>query len=139
MSLAYKITRRVLGLTVLLLCAASASAQTPALRTVAFTASADHNATMADGTVLVTRYELVIVKTGAAPTTVATLDLGKPTPDAANAITLSNVPLPAALTPGDYTGRLTAIGPGGRSPDAVTSPFSVPRPPAAPTAPLVKP
>lgn len=112
--------------------AVAAFAQGPALKSVTFQASPDHNLTLTGGLVVVQRYELVLVKSGTtAP--VATLDLGKPTPDANGAIALTNVPLPAALPSADYVGRLAAVGPGGRSADLVSPPFPKAGLPAVPT------
>jgi hypothetical protein len=120
---------------VLVFLAAPAFAQAPALKSVAFQASPDHNLTLTGGLVVVARYELVLVKSGSTAA-VATLDLGKPTPDANGLISLVNVPLPAALPSADYVGRLAAVGPGGRSADLVSPPFPKAGPPAVPTGSL---
>jgi hypothetical protein len=118
---------------ILVVLAAPAFAQGPTLKSVTFPASPDHNLTLSDGTVVLTRYELVLVKSGST-TPLATVDLGKPTPDATTKlIALTNVPLPVVLPSADYVGRLAAVGPGGRSTDVVSPPFPKAGPPAVPT------
>lgn len=103
------------------------------LKSVSFTASPDQTATMADGSFVLTSYELVIDRlassTAVPPITaapaIATINLGKPTP-VATVITITNLVVPGVtLTAGNYQGRLAAIGPGGRSADLV-GPFSQP-------------
>jgi hypothetical protein len=49
---------------ILVVLAAPAFAQGPTLKSVTFPASPDHNLTLSDGTVVLTRYELVLVKSG---------------------------------------------------------------------------
>ena len=76
-----------------------------------FTASADH-------ATLVTSYELRIYASGANPNTatpIATSNLGKPTPDANNDITVSQPSFFSALAPGNYVAAVAAIGSGGTS------------------------
>jgi len=78
---------------------------------VVFTASPDH-------ATLVTSYELRIYASGADPNTatpVATSNLGKPTPDANNDITVSQPAFFSALAPGNYVAAVAAIGSGGSS------------------------
>lgn len=80
--------------------------------TLIFTASANHAAS-------VTSYLLKVFTQGANPstaTTVATSDLGKPTPAANNDITVNRAAFFAALPAGNYIGTVTAIGPGGQTP-----------------------
>jgi hypothetical protein len=132
----------VLALVVLGCCgtASTVSAQTPTLKAVSFGASPDHGLTLSDGTVVVQRYELVLVKSSAPATPVATVDLGKPTPDATSkVIALTNVPLPAGFPSGEYIGRVAAVGPGGRSTDVVSPSFPKAGQPGAPTALVVTP
>jgi hypothetical protein len=111
------------------LVAASASAQ-DRLTSLTFGPSPDQTATMADGTPIVTRYEIVIDRLASttppvtAATAIATVDLGKPAP-VAGVITISNVAVPVTLTAGNYVARLAVIGPGGRSAD-LAGPFSQP-------------
>lgn len=120
--------------------AASSWAQTPTLKAVSFGASSDHSLTLGDGTIVVTRYELVLAKTAAPTVAVATIDLGKPTPDATTkVIALANVPLPAGFPSGDYVGRVATVGPGGRSSEIVSPSFSKAGQPGAPTALVVTP
>jgi len=78
---------------------------------VMFTASPDH-------ATLVTSYQLRIYASGADPNTatpVATSNLGKPTPDANNDITVSQPSFFSALAPGNYVAAVAAIGSGGSS------------------------
>jgi len=76
-----------------------------------FTASTDH-ATM------VTSYELRIYAAGANPNTatpITTSNLGKPTPDANNDITVDRSAFFSALAAGNYVAAVAAIGSGGTS------------------------
>jgi hypothetical protein len=78
---------------------------------VAFTASTDHATN-------VTSYRLSVYAPTANPATatpIATSDLGKPTPDANNAITVDRASFFAALPVGSYQATVTAIGPGGQT------------------------
>jgi hypothetical protein len=77
--------------------------------TVQFTASADHDTN-------VTSYRLDVFASGADPATaspVATINLGKPTPDASRLISVSEPSFFTALAAGDYLATVSAIGPGG--------------------------
>ncbi len=129
----------LLALVALVVSVSAAQAQST-LTSVVFTASPDQTATMADGTPILTNYEMVIDKLATvnpvAPAVIAwaTIPLGKPTPaPVTNVITLTNVAVPLTITGGDYVGRLAAIGPGGRSAD-LAGPFSQPTIPRVPTA-----
>jgi hypothetical protein len=65
---------------------------------------------------IVTSYRLNIYAAGAdtlTDTPVATSDLGKPTPDAQQTITVDRGPFFTALPAGSYLATVTAIGPGG--------------------------
>jgi hypothetical protein len=78
---------------------------------VIFTASPDH-------ATLVTSYELRIYASGANPSTatpIATSNLGKPTPDANNDITVALSSFFVSLAPGNYVAAVAAIGSGGSS------------------------
>jgi hypothetical protein len=78
---------------------------------VVFTASADH-------ATLVTRYELRIYASGADPytaTPIATSDLGKPTPDANNNITVDCSAFFSGLSASNHVAAVAAIGWGGTS------------------------
>jgi len=78
---------------------------------IVFTASADHSTN-------VTNYVLKVFPQGANPDTAtptATSDLGKPTPDANNDITVDRASFFAALAAGNYIATVTAIGPGGQT------------------------
>jgi regulation of enolase protein 1 (concanavalin A-like superfamily) len=79
---------------------------------VIFTASPDH-------ATLVTNYELRIYAAGANPSTatpIAKSNLGKPTPDANNDITVTNLStFFSTLTVGNYVGAVAAVGSGGSS------------------------
>lgn len=88
-----------------------ATATTTPPTAVAFTASTDH----ATG---VTRYVLEIFAAGANPSTatpIATSDLGKPTPDPNNEITVDRATFFQALAAGDYQATVRAEGAGGTS------------------------
>lgn len=131
---------RVIALTLLLLLLSVPLFAQSTLTSVAFVASPDQNATMVDGTAVLTNYELVIDELATtnppAPAVIAwvTIPLGKPTPaPVTNLITLTNVAIPLPITGGEYTGRLAAIGPGGRSADLI-GPFSQPTLPRVPSA-----
>jgi len=79
--------------------------------TVVFTASVDHYTN-------VTSYRLSVYAAGANPSTatpIATSDLGKPTPDANNEISVNRATFFSALAPGNHIATVTAIGPGGQT------------------------
>jgi hypothetical protein len=93
--------------------------------TAKFGASPDHNATAADGTPAVTRYELDFYFAGALQP-FQYLSLGKPTPDANNNISVNlatllggSVPAPGIV----YESRVQAIGPGGSGVSTVSNTF----------------
>lgn len=89
----------------------TATTTSSAPTSTAFTASADHATN-------VTSYLLKVFAGGANPATataVATSDLGKPTPDSTNTITVNRATLFSALAAGNYLATVTAIGPGGRT------------------------
>jgi len=76
-----------------------------------FTASTDH-------ATLVTSYRLDVFASGANPNTatpIATSDLGKPTPDGTNTITVNRATFFSSLAPGSYVATVSAIGSGGQS------------------------
>ncbi len=78
---------------------------------VVFTASPDH-------ATLVTSYELRIYAAGANPNTatpIAISNLGKPTPNANNDITVALSSFFVSLAPGNYVAAVAAIGAGGSS------------------------
>jgi regulation of enolase protein 1 (concanavalin A-like superfamily) len=80
-------------------------------RAVQFQASADH-------ATLVTSYRLDVFANGADPTTaipITSANLGKPTPDANNNITVDESTLFTGLVPGTYLATVSAIGSGGTS------------------------
>ncbi len=84
---------------------------------IVFTASPDH-------ATLVTSYELRIYAAGANPSTatpIATSNLGKPTPDANNDITVALSSFFVSLAPGNYVAAVAAIGAGGSSVSAGVS------------------
>jgi hypothetical protein len=99
---------------------------------VGFTPSPDHSAVDNAGAAVVTRYELVLMTAGKA---VATLNLGKPTPDASGAITVDINATILPLAAGTYTANVTAIGPVGSSAPGTSPPFSLPGPPRVPGPP----
>lgn len=87
----------------------SAPAVTPP-RHVVFTASTDHSTT------IVTGYRLNVFAAGAnvtSATPLATSDMGKPTPDAQQTISVDRGSFFTALASGSYIATVTAYGPGG--------------------------
>lgn len=130
--------------TLLLIVSAPALAQavTPvtAASGVAFT-SADHTSLNADGTPVITRYEIRFQpSTGCSP--IPVVNLGKPTADAAGNITVKPIAAFGTLTANcNYTLTLAAVGSGGEGVSALSDPFArfVSRPPAGPAKPTVVP
>jgi hypothetical protein len=79
--------------------------------TVAFTASTDHDTD-------VTSYLLEVFANGADPNTaqaLASVDMGKPTPDANREIDVNETSFLSALSSGTYLVTVSAIGPGGQA------------------------
>ena len=112
------------GPLVLLSLPASLHAQTMNPTTAQFVASADQNSTAADGTPLVTGYELDFYMVGAAQP-FQTLPIGKPVPDATgnisvNFLTLLGSALPVGTV---YDATVVAVGPGGSSASTVSNTF----------------
>src|SRR5439155_7678061 len=102
---------KVLGAFLILLAASLANAQTVDPQAVEFVPSADHNATLTDGTPLVTRYDLEFYTAGG-QVPLQVLDIGKPAPAADGLIHVSFQP--SWPTPGTvYEARVAAIGPTG--------------------------
>jgi len=94
-------------------------------RYVEFAASNDHSRMASDGvTPLVASYSLSVYPQGSS--TLTTVNLGKPAPDANNLIRVDFLPLlPAPLTPGvTYEARVTAVGPGGVTASTASNGFS---------------
>ena len=93
-------------------------------RFVEFAPSADHSTLAPDGTPLVQRYSLTVFVVGST-TPLDTMNLGKPTPSAGiirvDFLPLMNTPPPAGVI---LEARVTAIGPGGSTPSAVSNQFS---------------
>src|SRR5574339_468618 len=106
-----------------------ASAQTGTW-SLAFTASTDHNRVEFNNPV-VDHYEVVVapVAGGAG----FTKNIGKPTPNASNDITVNITTEVLALNPGDYVGRVKAVGVGGEGVSQPSVPF--PLRVSAPSAP----
>lgn len=92
-------------------------------RTAEFAPSADHNALAANGTPLVTRYDLGFYLIGAAqPFQVSSI--GKPTPAADGLIHFSLSSLTSMPSPGVvYESRVSAVGPGGSAPSGPSNSF----------------
>ncbi len=102
---------------------------------VTFTASPDHAAVVNQVT-LVDHYELRVFAPGAS-TALPAIQLGKPTPDASNLITVNvdaqlnalpasptcNLQTPTAAQ--CYTAKVAAVGPGGESVSALSDPFGL--------------
>ena len=132
-------TRRLLvAVFILLALVLPAQAQTVVINptTVEFTASADR-ARVVDGVTILTSYRLEITPQ-AAGTPLKVIDLGKPTPDGSNVITLTNAEWFNVPT-GSYLTYVVAIGPGGvgRS-EASAVWFSIKEAPGAPGKPLMR-
>lgn len=134
------------SLLLLFLCANVARAQTPVTGTsgATFTASADHNALAADGvTPILTRYELRFTpNVPASCAAVAPVNMGKPTPNGSNVISVVPIvtlgTLPANCV---YTAVEVAIGPGGEGASVPSDPFVrvVPKIPTAGGKPAIVP
>lgn len=129
-----------LGLFVLL--ASRASAQTPVTATngVAFT-DVDHTATNADGSPVITRYEVRFVP-GAGCAAQPPFDGGKPVAGTGGVITIRPIPTFGTLTANcSYTAVIAAIGSGGEGVGPASDPFArfVPKQPAAGSKPTVVP
>ena len=94
--------------------------------TVTFTASADHHATAADGTPVLSSYDLIIYPAGGSHLTpTATISLGKPLPDATSLVrVVINFQIPALLNGVTYAAVVAAVGPGG-GPDRAPPPEEV--------------
>jgi regulation of enolase protein 1 (concanavalin A-like superfamily) len=94
---------------------------TSTLRNVTFLASADH-------ATLVNSYQVDIFVSGADPATatpVASSNIGKPSPDpSTNLITVDQLSLFDALTPGSYILTVSALGDGGASRSSPPIPFT---------------
>jgi len=86
-------------------------------RNAVFSASADH-------ATLVTSYRLDVFANGADPNTatpIASSDLGKPTPDGTNTITVDRATFFSALAPGSYVATVSSLGSGGQNRSASTT------------------
>ena len=97
--------------------AITVSAVTTPPRYVQFNASPDH-------TTLVSSYRFDVFQSGANPATatpVATLNLGKPTPDANGIITVDALSFFTSLAAGNYIATVSAIGSSGSSRSAAVS------------------
>lgn len=104
--------------------------------TVQFTASADQN-TIQNGVAVLSSYEVRLYSQDGV-TKINSLDIGKPTPDAANTITFSQLKNVYSSAPvGSYTIKVAAVGPGGANETPASDPFTVL--PPAPSAPTGKP
>lgn len=116
-----------LFLMTLLMAASAAGTEVPPVAnptTAQFTASADH--------ATVTNYQLDTMAGSATGAIAFTLNLGKPTPNAANLISVLVQPF-ATLPPGTYVATVSAMGPGGAGKSAPSAPFARVGAPASPT------
>jgi hypothetical protein len=87
------------------------AAPPPSTYTVEFTASTDNDTD-------VTSYLLEVFAAGADPNTavaIASIDMGKPTPDANQQIAVDETTFLSALPSGTYVVTVSAIGPGGQA------------------------
>ena len=98
---------------------------------VSFVASADHATIQVDGQPAVTRYDFEIWLSSEASKPTTVLSLGKPTPDAANKITVKPAVL-IGLPLGDYKATVAAVGPVGTGRSDPPFPFQRRDKPAAP-------
>jgi BACON domain-containing protein/all-beta uncharacterized protein len=119
-----RITRALLVALALLLPSAT-YAQVLNPQRVEFDPSPDHNATLPDGTALVTGYQMELYRSGEAAA-FQTLSLGKPGVDAdgkvrVDFVSLISPPLPAGVV---YEARVSAVGPGGVADSAPSNTFS---------------
>ena len=111
--------------------AQAALAQTPtptqitAAWGISFNVPKEHYSTDPTGTPVVDHYEALAV-TQATNTTAASINIGKPTPDAAGEVLIKPLGLFAQLTPGTvYIVRVSAIGRNGVGVSEPSSPFVV--------------
>ena len=135
--------RRIIVWTTLVVClltlsSLSATAQTTIDPTRAqFTASPDHSATLPDSTPVVQSYRIEFYLSGASAP-FQTADLGKPTPDGTNTITvgLTSIfvgwPLPGTI----YESDVAAVGPGGSGASTRSNTFTFSTQCTATVAPL---
>ena len=89
-----------------------------------FNPSPDHNATLPDGTPIVTSYRLDLFLSGASAP-FQSVPLGKPSPDADGVIrvNLSTVFVGWPVVGTTYTAAVAAVGPGGSAPSAMSNTF----------------
>jgi hypothetical protein len=94
---------------------------------IAFTASIDQNTINIDGLPAITNYQMNICTDTAASICPFAVNLGKPTPDTTNTITITGQFLWAQLAPNtNYYATVVAIGEGGVSvPSNIVGPFAV--------------
>ena len=92
--------------------------------TLQFTASPDHN-TVTNGTPVVSGYTLSFYDVGST-TALASYNLGKPTPDASNVITINLTSVVTTWPPSGvtYEARVVAVGPGGSAPSTPSNSFT---------------
>jgi hypothetical protein len=103
---------------------------------VAFIASADH-ATVVAGVPIVDHYDLTVVAQSPTTATGFTFGLAKPTPDATGLITVKPIANFGALTNGQYTAFVAAVGPGGATNSPSSDPFVRVSGPGSPGKPAV--
>jgi len=107
--------------------------------TVEFTASADHNTTVLGGTEpMLNRYELrMFLENASQP--ISNYDLGKPTPDGNNKITVVNPTWFISLAMNvRHVARIAAIGPYGETVSEASNPFGDVKAPVTATNLVVK-
>lgn len=129
---------KTLALSLLLAFAAlPAAAQTPVTATsgVAFTAPANWN-DVVGGVPVVSSYQLDVMTQTPTGALAFSIGLGKPTPDAANLITVKPIAQLGALAQGTYVATVSAVGPSGRATSLPSDPFvrvGLPLAPGKPT------
>jgi Putative binding domain, N-terminal len=113
------------SLLVALSCVSAAAQSTVNPTKAQFTASADQNTTLSDGTPVLQYYQLELYIVGAAAP-FQTVNLGKPTPDSTGTITvdLTTVFMGWPLPGTSYDADVAAVGPGGVGRSALSNTFS---------------
>lgn len=104
---------------------------------LSFTASPDHNATFA-GAPIVSVYKTTYCLKATPTVCPITVDLGKPSPDATNTITVTSI-FGSLVSNTEYVATVIATGPGGDSPASnPTAPFGKPGAPGGPANAAIK-
>lgn len=132
----------ILTALVLFALAAPAAAQTPVIvlpsSSIQFTASPDQATIGIDGNPLLTGYSVTYCLKATPSSCLAPVNLGKPTPDATNTITVATGIFGSLVANQVYLATVTATGPGGSSaPSSASNPFGVESAPGTVTGAIV--